>query len=158
VTAEQPSIHSTATPRAAREEAPPVHQTQFEAAAKAKSSGGERARQVSHGPPPDQQATGPQFKRNASRSQQSATGQAAGTPPQQVADLQPARTAQEVLSGQTSPATAGKATSREHGSGRVSSSAIEEKICKQLPSSWSRLPQNACLTKKEWKQVEEELR
>ena len=30
----------------------------------------------------------------------------------------------------------------------------EKKICKQLPTSGSRLPNRACLTAKEWKQVE----
>jgi predicted transglutaminase-like cysteine proteinase len=32
--------------------------------------------------------------------------------------------------------------------------AGDKKICKQLPSSSSRLPQRVCLTEKEWKQVE----
>jgi hypothetical protein len=30
----------------------------------------------------------------------------------------------------------------------------EKKICKQLPSSYSRMTKRACLTDKEWKQVE----
>ena len=34
--------------------------------------------------------------------------------------------------------------------------AAEKKICKQLPSSSSRLPKRTCLTAKQWKQVEEE--
>ena len=33
----------------------------------------------------------------------------------------------------------------------------DKKICKQLPTSGSRLPNRACLTAKEWQQVEEEL-
>jgi hypothetical protein len=33
----------------------------------------------------------------------------------------------------------------------------EKKICKQLPTSGSRLPNRACLTAKEWKQVEDDL-
>lgn len=33
----------------------------------------------------------------------------------------------------------------------------DKKICKQLPSSSSRLPNRACLTAKEWKQVEDDL-
>jgi hypothetical protein len=33
----------------------------------------------------------------------------------------------------------------------------EKKICKQLPTSGSRLPNRACLTAREWKQVEEDL-
>jgi hypothetical protein len=37
--------------------------------------------------------------------------------------------------------------------------AVEEKkICKQLPSSSSRLPNRACLTRKQWQQVEQESR
>ena len=32
--------------------------------------------------------------------------------------------------------------------------AAEKKICRQLPSSSSRLPQRVCLTEKEWKQVD----
>jgi hypothetical protein len=34
--------------------------------------------------------------------------------------------------------------------------AGEKKICKQLPSSSSRLPQRVCLTEKEWKQVDDD--
>jgi hypothetical protein len=32
----------------------------------------------------------------------------------------------------------------------------EKKICKQLPSSYSRMTKRTCLTEKEWKQVEQE--
>lgn len=32
--------------------------------------------------------------------------------------------------------------------------AEDKKICKQLPSSSSRLPQRVCLTEKQWKQVD----
>ena len=31
----------------------------------------------------------------------------------------------------------------------------EKKICKQLPSSSSRLPQRACLTAKQWKELQD---
>ena len=34
--------------------------------------------------------------------------------------------------------------------------AVEKKICKQLPSSYSRMTQRVCLTEKEWKQAEQE--
>jgi hypothetical protein len=34
--------------------------------------------------------------------------------------------------------------------------AAEKKICKQLPSSSSRLPKRACFTKEQWRQIEEE--
>ena len=33
---------------------------------------------------------------------------------------------------------------------------VEKKICKQLPTTGSRLQNKACLTAKEWKQVEQE--
>jgi hypothetical protein len=33
----------------------------------------------------------------------------------------------------------------------------DKKICKQLPTTGSRLPNRACLTQREWKQVEEDL-
>mgnify|MGYP001043666636 CR=1 FL=1 len=42
--------------------------------------------------------------------------------------------------------------------GKAATAANEDKkICKQLPSSSSRLPNRACLTAKEWKQVEQDL-
>jgi hypothetical protein len=48
-----------------------------------------------------------------------------------------------------------KATTAEDASGKAD--AIEEKkICKQLRSSGSRLPNRVCLTQKQWKQVEQE--
>jgi hypothetical protein len=34
----------------------------------------------------------------------------------------------------------------------------EKKVCKQLPSSYSRMTERVCLTKQEWKQVEAEMR
>ena len=33
----------------------------------------------------------------------------------------------------------------------------EPKICKQLPTSYTRLPNRACLTKKQWDQLNKEL-
>ena len=33
----------------------------------------------------------------------------------------------------------------------------DKKVCRQLPSSTSRLPNRVCLTEKEWKQVEDEV-
>ena len=35
--------------------------------------------------------------------------------------------------------------------------AAEKKICKQLDSTGSRLPRRACLTEREWKQLQDEL-
>jgi hypothetical protein len=50
----------------------------------------------------------------------------------------------------------GKTTSQWDTSGKAVAAA-EKKICKQLPSSNSRLPNRVCLTAKEWKQVENEV-
>ena len=52
------------------------------------------------------------------------------------------------------PKNVGKAATQE-GSGKAV--AAEKKVCKQLPSSSSRLPKRVCLTTNEWKQVEEEI-
>ena len=41
--------------------------------------------------------------------------------------------------------------------GKSDQAAAEKKICKDLPSSYSRLPNKACLTEKQWKQLDEEL-
>ena len=35
--------------------------------------------------------------------------------------------------------------------------APEKKICKELPATYSRMSKRACLTEKEWKQVEQDL-
>ena len=180
VTDKQASVHTRARATAAREQALPVDQTQSEARGEGSSSdsAGEPDQQLRDRPQLHQQATGTQFEQYASRkaaatpSQQSDTRRTAGTPPQQGANRQSAPTPpqqlanrqsvrtppQQVLYRQTLPATQSKATTREDASGKVASSAIGEKICKQLPLSWSRLPQRACLTMMEWKQVEEELR
>ncbi len=111
--------------------------------------------------------TGGQFEQNAigkaavTPSRQSVTGQPAGTPPPQlqVANRQPARTApQSVPYRRTSSAARGQPSTQEDASREVSSSATEEKICMHLPLTGTRLPQQVCLTKKEWKQAEEEQR
>jgi curved DNA-binding protein CbpA len=167
-TGEQPSNRSTGRAMAAREQALPVDQTPSAAKGQASSSvsAAEPAQQFRDTPQLRQQAKGPQLEGHASRkpaaipSQQSATGEIAATAPQQlqVANQQPAGTPpQQVVYRQTSPAAHGNATTQVDASGKVSS-AIGEKICRQLPSSWTRLPQRACLTRMEWKQVEEELR
>jgi hypothetical protein len=41
--------------------------------------------------------------------------------------------------------------------GKATEAVQDKKICKQLPSSTSRLPNRVCLTEKEWKQVEEDM-
>jgi hypothetical protein len=50
----------------------------------------------------------------------------------------------------------GKAASPDAWSGK-SAATQEKKVCRQLPSSNSRLPNRVCLTAKEWKQVEAEV-
>lgn len=40
---------------------------------------------------------------------------------------------------------------------KAAKASVEKKICKQLPSTGSRLPNKACLTAKQWKQLDEEL-
>jgi|tagenome__1003787_1003787.scaffolds.fasta_scaffold18803424_1 hypothetical protein len=51
----------------------------------------------------------------------------------------------------------GKAATPDVASGKASTNGVaEKKVCKQLPSSTSRLPNRVCLTNKEWQQVERE--
>jgi hypothetical protein len=68
-------------------------------------------------------------------------------------------------SAQSSPATGAKFAENSAAEAPGSSSsqpkaapaaAPEKKICKQLPSSYSRMTKRTCLTEKEWKQVEAE--
>ena len=42
------------------------------------------------------------------------------------------------------------------GGGNATQAVQEKKICKQLPTTGSRLAKRACLTASEWKQVEDE--
>ena len=55
------------------------------------------------------------------------------------------------------PGTAdfGKVATQEGASGKAAAQS-EKKICKQLPSSSSRMTKRACFTQDEWKQVEKE--
>jgi hypothetical protein len=48
-----------------------------------------------------------------------------------------------------------KAAAPEDASGKAT--VADKKVCKQLPSSSSRLPQRACLTTREWLKVQEDL-
>jgi hypothetical protein len=43
------------------------------------------------------------------------------------------------------------------GGSKPAPAAEEKKVCKQLDTTGSRLPKRACLTAKEWKQVEADL-
>ena len=58
--------------------------------------------------------------------------------PRQMADASP-----------SAPAAASTAT--------TTAAPVDKKICKQLPSSYSHSTQRVCLTKDEWKQVDEQM-
>jgi len=57
---------------------------------------------------------------------------------------------------QIAPSDAQKAVALSGGEKQAAASQ-EKKICKQLPTTGSRLPNRACLTEKQWKQVEDDL-
>lgn len=59
------------------------------------------------------------------------------------------------LANQIAPSDAQQAVSSS--GGNAVQAPEEKKICKQLPSTGSRLPNRACLTEREWKQLEAEL-
>ena len=62
---------------------------------------------------------------------------------------------QPQVAQQIAPSDAQKAVALSGGDKQAAPE--EKKICKQLPSTGSRLPNRACLTEKQWKQVEEDL-
>ena len=64
--------------------------------------------------------------------------------------------AQPQVTQQIAPSDAQKAVALSGGE-KQATAPEEKKICKQLPSTGSRLPNRACLTEKQWKQVEEDL-
>jgi hypothetical protein len=68
----------------------------------------------------------------------------------------PAQGAPPPVASQITPSDAQKAVKLSGGAKQVVD-PDEKKICKQLPSTGSRLPNRACLTAKEWKQVEQDL-
>ncbi|HEV2596180.1 MAG TPA: hypothetical protein VGU01_13370 [Sphingomicrobium sp.] len=63
------------------------------------------------------------------------------------------------VTSQIAPADVQPAVNLPTGGGATARSvaAEDKKICRQLPSSNSRLPNRACLTAKEWRQVEDDL-
>ena len=67
----------------------------------------------------------------------------------------PAATAPPAVAGQVAPSDAQQAVTLS--GGKADASAQEKKICKLLPTSGTRLAKRACLTDKEWKQLEIEL-
>jgi hypothetical protein len=66
----------------------------------------------------------------------------------------PANSAPQVAQ-QIAPSDAQKAVELS-GGGKQTAATQEKKICKQLPTSGSRLPNRACFTGKQWKQIEDE--
>jgi Skp family chaperone for outer membrane proteins len=66
----------------------------------------------------------------------------------------PANSAPQVAQ-QIAPSDAQKAVELS-GGGKEAAAPQEKKICKHLATSGSRLQNRACLTAKEWKQVEDE--
>jgi hypothetical protein len=68
----------------------------------------------------------------------------------------PGTSAQQATTKQVAPMEVQQAGDMS-GAKSATSAPEEKKICKQLPTSGSRLPNRACLTEREWKQVEEDL-
>jgi Skp family chaperone for outer membrane proteins len=66
----------------------------------------------------------------------------------------PANSAPPQVASQIAPSDAQKAVELSGGGKRVA--AEEKKICKQLPTTGSRLPKRACFTADQWKQIDEE--
>ena len=180
VAGEQPSAHLPSTQPAAGERALLAEQKPPADEASSFGFAGEAAEQVKVGSQDDQPATGSRRRQTAggtaaaAPTRQSATRKAAATPPRQVqmatrqtplisseqfADRQSAPTPpQQAPDQQAVLASNGNAITQADAKAQVSRSLVDDKICKQLPSSWSRLPLRACLTRMEWKQVEDEVR
>ena len=57
-----------------------------------------------------------------------------------------------LLTAAAAPASAAQTPAQD----KAARANVEKKICKQLPGTGSRLPNKACLTAKEWKQVQDE--
>jgi len=66
----------------------------------------------------------------------------------------PANSAPQVAQ-QIAPSDAQKAVVLS-GGGKAAAASQEKKICKQLPTTGSRLPKRACFTADQWKQIEDE--
>jgi hypothetical protein len=67
----------------------------------------------------------------------------------------PATAAPPAVSTQAAPSEAQQSLTLS--GGRGSQGVEEKKICKHLPTSGTRLSNRACLTAREWKQVDEEV-
>jgi len=60
------------------------------------------------------------------------------------------------ITNQVAPSDGQSAVGLSGGGGTAVQAPEERKICRQLPSSNSRLPNRACLTAKQWQQVEDD--
>ena len=67
----------------------------------------------------------------------------------------PAASAPAPIANEIAPSDAQQAVALS--GGKSVQAPEEKKICKQLPSTGSRLPNRACLTEREWRQLEAQL-
>jgi hypothetical protein len=75
-----------------------------------------------------------------------------------VAAAAPASSNPPPVASQVAPSDALQSIVPPTGGGTANATAPEDKkICRNLPTTGSRLPNRACLTAKEWKQVEDDL-
>jgi hypothetical protein len=69
----------------------------------------------------------------------------------------PAASAQAKLASADTAAAATAQASDASAANKPASAAEEKEVCKMLPTSGTRFAKKACLTEKEWKQVEADL-
>jgi len=69
----------------------------------------------------------------------------------------PSASSPQGTSKQIAPSDTQQSANSSGGANVSEAAPQEKKICKQLPTSGSRLPNRACLTEREWKQVEQDL-
>jgi hypothetical protein len=69
----------------------------------------------------------------------------------------PSTSAQQGTSKQIAPSDTQQGANSSGGASLSEAQPQEKKICRQLPTSGSRLPNRACLTERQWKQVEEDM-
>lgn len=75
-----------------------------------------------------------------------------------LAAAAPAQAAPNAVVKQVAPSEVQQSVTLSGGSAAQPAQPVQEKkICKQLPTTGSRLPNKACLTEREWKQVEDDL-
>ena len=72
-----------------------------------------------------------------------------------LAAAAPADSAPSAVANQIAPSDAQQSVALS--GGKADPAVHEKKICKQLDTTGSRLPRRACLTEKEWKQLDAEL-